>query len=103
VPLDEHLAGRRQNVIAGSPPGSLSTGSASRRAYFLKASLTFSPAFFRSPLASSYPTWLYRIVTRRALNRITRTRIADSLDLLADVSGSGDEPAQDVERDLEWR
>jgi RNA polymerase sigma-70 factor, ECF subfamily len=49
---------------------------------------------------SSFSTWLYRIVTRRALNRITRTRITESLDLLGDVSDAGDEPAQHLERDL---
>jgi RNA polymerase sigma-70 factor, ECF subfamily len=49
---------------------------------------------------SSYPTWLYRIVTRRALNRIARTPAADSLDLLGEVMDPGDEPARDVERDL---
>ena len=42
---------------------------------------------FRS--GSSFPTWLYRIVTTRALNRITRTRATESLDLLGDVSASG--------------
>jgi RNA polymerase sigma-70 factor, ECF subfamily len=49
---------------------------------------------------SSFSTWLYRIVTRRALNRITRTPVADSLDLLSDVLDSGSEPAREVERDL---
>lgn len=49
---------------------------------------------------SSFPTWLYRIVTTRALNRITRTRITESLDLLGDISDSQDETAQKVERDL---
>jgi RNA polymerase sigma-70 factor (ECF subfamily) len=49
---------------------------------------------------SSYSTWLYRIVTRRALNRIARVRSADSLDLLGDVLDSRAEPAHDVERDL---
>ena len=49
---------------------------------------------------SSYPTWLYRIVTRRALNRIARTPAADSLDLLTDVADSGAGPALDAERDL---
>jgi RNA polymerase sigma-70 factor (ECF subfamily) len=34
---------------------------------------------------SSFSTWLYRIVTRRALNRITRRRVTESLDLLGDV------------------
>jgi RNA polymerase sigma-70 factor (ECF subfamily) len=50
--------------------------------------------------SSSFPTWLYRIVTRRALNRITRTRATESLDLLGDISDAGDEPGQHVERDL---
>jgi len=49
---------------------------------------------------SSFPTWLYQIVTRRALNRITRTRITESLDLLGDVSAGADEPGQHTERDL---
>jgi RNA polymerase sigma-70 factor, ECF subfamily len=49
---------------------------------------------------SSFPTWLYRIVTRRALNRIARTPAAASLDLLSDVPDSGAEPARDVERAL---
>ncbi len=38
---------------------------------------------------SSFPTWLYRIVTRRALNRITRSRVTESLDLLGDVRRRG--------------
>jgi RNA polymerase sigma-70 factor (ECF subfamily) len=50
--------------------------------------------------SSSFPTWLYRIVTRRALNRITRTRATESLDLLGDISDAGDGPGQHVERDL---
>ncbi len=41
---------------------------------------------------SSFSTWLYQIVTRQALNRITRTRTTESLDLLGDVSAAGDEP-----------
>jgi RNA polymerase sigma-70 factor, ECF subfamily len=49
---------------------------------------------------SSYSTWLYRIVTRRALNRISRAPVADSLDLLGDMPDSGHEPAEHVERDL---
>jgi RNA polymerase sigma-70 factor, ECF subfamily len=49
---------------------------------------------------SSFSTWLYRIVTTRALNRITRTRATDSLDLLGDVSEAGDEPSQRMERDV---
>jgi RNA polymerase sigma-70 factor (ECF subfamily) len=50
--------------------------------------------------SSSFPTWLYRIVTRRALNRITRTRATESIDLLGDLSDEGDEPGQHVERDM---
>ena len=50
---------------------------------------------------SSYSTWLYQIVTRRALNRITRTRTDESLDQLGDVAApAADEPARDVEREL---
>ena len=33
---------------------------------------------------SSFPTWLHQIVTRRALNQITRTRATISLDLLGE-------------------
>ncbi len=49
---------------------------------------------------SSFTTWLYQIVTRSALNRITRTRVIQSLDLLGDVSDADDEPGQRLERDL---
>jgi RNA polymerase sigma-70 factor, ECF subfamily len=49
---------------------------------------------------SSFSTWLYQIVTRRALNRITRTRTDESLDLLGDVAIAAEEPAREVERDL---
>jgi RNA polymerase sigma-70 factor, ECF subfamily len=49
---------------------------------------------------SSFSTWLYRIVTRRALNRITRRRVTESLDLLGDVGDAGDGPGQQTERDL---
>lgn len=34
---------------------------------------------------SSFSTWLYRIITRRALNRLTRGKAHNSLDLLDDV------------------
>ena len=47
---------------------------------------------------ASYSTWLFRIVTRRALNRIARAPAADSLDRLGDVSGPTAEPAREVER-----
>jgi RNA polymerase sigma-70 factor (ECF subfamily) len=49
---------------------------------------------------SSFLTWLYQIVTRRALNRITRARTDESLDQLGDVAPAAEEPARDVERDL---
>ena len=49
---------------------------------------------------SSFPTWLYQIVTRRALNRITRTRVTESLDLLGEVSDAAAGPGQHAERDL---
>ena len=49
---------------------------------------------------SSFSTWLYQIVTRRALNRITRTRRTESLDLLGEVSDAGDGPASMMERNL---
>ena len=34
---------------------------------------------------SSFSTWLYRIITRRALNRLTRGKVHHSIDLLDDV------------------
>ena len=49
---------------------------------------------------SSFPTWLYQIVTRRALNRVTRTRITQSMDLLGDVSDASAGPGQQTERNL---
>jgi RNA polymerase sigma-70 factor (ECF subfamily) len=42
---------------------------------------------------SSFSTWLYQIVSRRALNRIARTRAAESLDLLGDVGDQTPGPA----------
>ena len=49
---------------------------------------------------SSFPTWLYQIVTRRALNRITRSRITESMDVLGDVSDASAGPGQQTERNL---
>jgi RNA polymerase sigma-70 factor (ECF subfamily) len=49
---------------------------------------------------SSFSTWLYQIVTRRALSKVTRRRGAGSLDLLADVADPGAEPAAQTERNL---
>ena len=48
---------------------------------------------------SSFSTWLYQIVTRRALNKVTRRRGAGSLDLLPDAA-AGAEPAAQAERNL---
>ncbi len=49
---------------------------------------------------SAFSTWLYRIVTRRALNRLERGRPHDSLDLLGDVADDSLDPAREVERNL---
>ena len=49
---------------------------------------------------SSFSTWLYRIVTRRALNLTTRGQLAESLDLLADLPDRRAEPAAQAERNL---
>jgi RNA polymerase sigma-70 factor, ECF subfamily len=50
--------------------------------------------------ASSFSTWLYQIVTRRALNKVTRGEEARSLDLLPEVADSAMGPADKAERDL---
>jgi RNA polymerase sigma-70 factor, ECF subfamily len=49
---------------------------------------------------SAFSTWLYQIVTRRALNKVTRGRPASSLDLLPDLADPVGEPAVQVERNL---
>ncbi len=49
---------------------------------------------------SSFSTWLYRIVTRRALNKATRGGDTRSLDLLPEVADPAMEPAGKAERDL---
>ncbi len=49
---------------------------------------------------SSFRTWLYQIVTRRALNKLTRRRDAGSLDALADVADPSAEPAAQAERNI---
>ncbi len=41
---------------------------------------------------SSFSTWLYQIVTRRALNRISRTPAAESLDLVGEVRDQAPDP-----------
>src|SRR5579859_608167 len=49
---------------------------------------------------SSFSTWLYQIVARRALNKVTRSRAAEDLDLIADVPDHEREPAAQAERNL---
>jgi RNA polymerase sigma-70 factor (ECF subfamily) len=49
---------------------------------------------------SSFSTWLYRIVTRRALNKVTRGRGADLVDLLEEVADPVAGPAAQAERNL---
>lgn len=50
--------------------------------------------------ASSFSTWLYRIVTRRALNKVTRGRGADLADLLDEAADPVTGPAAQAERNL---
>jgi RNA polymerase sigma-70 factor, ECF subfamily len=49
---------------------------------------------------SSFSTWLYQIVTRRALNKVTRGRGADLTDLLDEVTDPVTGPAEQAERNL---
>jgi RNA polymerase sigma-70 factor, ECF subfamily len=49
---------------------------------------------------SSFSTWLYQIVTRRALNKASRRRAASSLDLLPDIADPAEETAMQAERNL---
>jgi RNA polymerase sigma-70 factor, ECF subfamily len=49
---------------------------------------------------SSFSTWLYQIVTRRALNKISRGRTASSLELVPDIADTSEEPAEQAERNL---
>jgi len=49
---------------------------------------------------SSFSTWLYQIVTRRALNKLTRGRADSSLELVPDLADLADEPAARAERNL---
>jgi RNA polymerase sigma-70 factor (ECF subfamily) len=49
---------------------------------------------------SSFSTWLYQIVTRRALNKVTRSRGADLVDLLEEVADPIAGPAAQAERNL---
>jgi len=49
---------------------------------------------------SSFSTWLYRIVTHRALNRVQRQNPSSSLDVIGDVADACAGPAMRLERDL---
>lgn len=47
---------------------------------------------------ASFSSWLYRIVTRRALNRVSRGRTAGHADLLEEVTDAVADPAVQAER-----
>lgn len=49
---------------------------------------------------ASFSTWLYQIVTRRALNKVSRGRASASTELLPDLTDPADEPAVQAERNL---
>jgi RNA polymerase sigma-70 factor (ECF subfamily) len=49
---------------------------------------------------SSFSTWLYQIVTRRALNKVSRGHPPSSLELVPDVADTSAEPAEKTERTL---
>jgi RNA polymerase sigma-70 factor (ECF subfamily) len=49
---------------------------------------------------SSFSTWLYQIVTRRALNAVNRGRPASSLELAPDIADAAGEPAGQAERNF---
>lgn len=47
---------------------------------------------------SSFSTWLYQIVTRRSLNKVSRGRVADLVNLLDETAGPDTEPDARAER-----
>lgn len=49
---------------------------------------------------SAFSTWMYRIVTRLALNLLQRGKATESLDLLDEFPADGDTPPDIVERNL---
>lgn len=49
---------------------------------------------------AAFSTWLYQIVTRRTLNKISRGRAHDSLDLLGEVPDRDAGPAAQAERNF---
>jgi RNA polymerase sigma-70 factor (ECF subfamily) len=50
--------------------------------------------------SSSFSTWLYQIVTRRALNKVTRDRSASSTELPLELPDTADQPPEQAERHL---
>ncbi len=49
---------------------------------------------------SSFSTWLYQIVTRRALNKVTRGCHDGSLELVPELADPAGEPAEQAEHNL---
>jgi RNA polymerase sigma-70 factor (ECF subfamily) len=49
---------------------------------------------------ASFATWLYQIVTRRALNKVSRVPVADQGDLLEEFTDSVAGPAEQTVRNL---
>jgi RNA polymerase sigma-70 factor, ECF subfamily len=49
---------------------------------------------------SSFSTWLYQIVTRRALNKLRQSHASASVELVPDAAGLDGEPAVQAERNL---
>jgi RNA polymerase sigma-70 factor (ECF subfamily) len=49
---------------------------------------------------AKFSTWLYQIVTRRALNKVSRSRATTSLDVLGAVPDPAEGPAAQAERNL---
>jgi RNA polymerase sigma-70 factor, ECF subfamily len=50
---------------------------------------------------SSFSTWLYQIVTRRALNKVTRGRVADLVNLLDEAADPGTDPGTEPDAQAE--
>jgi RNA polymerase sigma-70 factor (ECF subfamily) len=49
---------------------------------------------------ASFATWLYQIVTRRALNKVSRGQAVSPLDFLPELADPAGEPAAQTERNL---
>jgi RNA polymerase sigma-70 factor (ECF subfamily) len=50
---------------------------------------------------SSFSTWLYQIVTRRALNKVTRGRVTDLVNLLDEAADPGTDPGTEPDAQAE--